>query len=52
MQVLKSEKLYEGCLLELVEVGTDVFEIRINGQKKATEFDYNRACETFEAFKH
>ena len=52
MKLLKSTALYEGCLLELWEVGLDKFEIRINGKVKATEYDLNRALETFESFKH
>ena len=51
MNLLKSCALYEGCVLELWEVGLDKFEIRINGKVKATEYDLNRALETFEAFK-
>ena len=52
MKLLKSTALYKGCLLELWEVGLDKFEIRINGKVKATEYDLNRALETFESFKH
>lgn len=51
MKILKTEYLYEGCKLELVDVDSH-YEIRINGEVKATEFDYYRALETFESFKH
>jgi hypothetical protein len=51
MNLLKTFALYEGYMLELWEVGLDKFEIRINGKVKVTEFDLNRALETFEAFK-
>ena len=51
MKLIKSTVLYEGCKLELVEIGLDKFEIRINGKVKAIEYDLDRALETFEAFK-
>ena len=41
---------YEGYKLELVEVDIDKFEILINGKLKVTEYDYYRACETFQQF--
>ena len=50
MKLLKSTVLYEGCKIELVEVGLDKFEIRINGKVKAIEYDFDRALETFETF--
>ncbi len=52
MEILKTFKPYEGCEIKLVEVGLDRFEIQINGKTKAIEFDYDRACETFESFKY
>ena len=51
MEVLKTFKA-TGYDLELVEVGLDKFEIRINGKTEAIEFDYDRACETFERLKN
>lgn len=51
MEVLKTFKPYEGCTLELVDTD-DKYEIRINGEVKAVEYDYDRACETFESFKN
>lgn len=47
MKILKSE-LVKGNKLELIEVGLDKFEILLNGKIQATEFDYDRACETFD----
>lgn len=47
MKILKSE-LVKGNKLELVEKETDKFEILLNGKVQATEFDYDRACETFD----
>lgn len=51
MKLIKSTVLYEGCVLELLEIDVDKFEIRINGTVKATECDYYRALETFDSFK-
>ena len=51
MKILKTEYLYEGCKLELVDVDSH-YEIRINGEVKATEFDYYRALETFRSFEN
>lgn len=48
MQVLKTFTLASGSKLELVEKETDKFEILLNGSVQATEFDYDRACETFQ----
>lgn len=48
MKILKKSKLADGSKLELVEKETDKFEILLNGKVQAKEFDYNRACETFE----
>lgn len=52
MEILKTINLYEGCKLELIEVGLDKFEIRVNDKVKAVEYDYDRALETFESFKN
>lgn len=51
-KVLKSKTVYEGYKLELVEVGLDRFEILVNGELRATEYDYSRACETFNQLEH
>lgn len=48
MKILKESELADGSKLELVEVGLDKFEILLNGKVQATEFDYDRACETFD----
>lgn len=47
MRVLKEVTLASGSKLQLVEVGENKFEIRLNGEVQATEFEYFRACETF-----
>ena len=52
MSVLKTFTPYEGYKVELVEVDLDRFEIRVNGKTEAVEYDYDRACETFESFKN
>lgn len=51
-KVLKSRTVYEGYKLELVEVGLDRFEILVNGKLQAIEYDYDRACETFNQLEH
>lgn len=48
MKILKESELADGSKLELVEIGLDKFEILLNGSVQATEFDYDRACETFQ----
>ncbi len=51
MQLIKSFVLSSGSKLELWEVGLDKFEIQINGNVKAIEYDLNRALEVFNSFK-
>lgn len=51
MKVLKTFKPHENCEVTLVDTGKR-YEIRINGKLKAVEYDYDRACETFEQFKN
>lgn len=48
MKILKSVTLSSGSKLVLVEKGTDKFEILLNNSVQATEYDYDRACETFQ----
>ena len=50
MKILKTFKLYENYEIVLVDTG-ERYEICINGKLKAFEYDYDRACETFESFK-
>lgn len=45
--IIKTSILASGVKLELVETGLDKFEILLNDKVQATEFDYDRACETF-----
>lgn len=47
-KVVKTFELASSSKLELVEVDLDKFEIHLNGKIQATEFDYDRACETFD----
>ena len=51
MEILKTEYLYEGCKLELIDTDSH-YEIRINGEVKATEYDLDRALETFRSFEN
>ena len=48
MKIIKTFTLTSGSKLELVEKETDKFEILLNGSVQAKEFDYDRACETFQ----
>ena len=51
-QVVKTFVLASGSKLELVEVDVDKYEIRLNGETQAKEYDISRACETFEGLVH
>ena len=52
MKILKKSELANGSKLELVEIGLDKFEILLNGEVQAVEYDISRAEETFDNLVH
>lgn len=52
MNILKTYQFSPTAKLFLIQIGFYRFEIRINSNVKAIEWDYDRACEQFESFKN